>query len=93
MYYEWDDRKQFSNIDKHGIDFECIERADWQVAIVARDTRKDYGEVRLQAYLPIDGRLHAVIYVKRSDRRRIISLRKANDKEVDLYEKARKIIK
>ena len=36
----------------------------------------------------IRGRLHALIYTRRGTRIRIISLRKANNKEITRYEKA-----
>ena len=47
------------------------------------DTRRDYGERRVKAFGSIGGRLHVCIYTVRGDGvRRIVSLRKANRKEV-----------
>jgi uncharacterized DUF497 family protein len=88
--YEWDDTKNASNVVKHGVGFDVIETADWGAALVARDTRIDYGEARFQAYLPIDGRLYVAVYVNRTGVRRIISLRKANVKERKQYGQAQK---
>jgi len=51
------------------------------------DRRFDYGETRLIAYGPIDGRLHCVWYTLRGDVVRIIGLRKANDRERKRYER------
>lgn len=87
MEYEWDEEKQARNKEKHGISFESIEFADWGWALTLPDTRHDYGEKRFLSYVPIDGRLCAIIYVDRGNVRRIISLRKANIKERKFYEK------
>lgn len=53
------------------------------------DTRKDYGETRLIATGPIaefGGRIHVVVYTWRNGERRIISFRKANDREIRKYQ-------
>ena len=49
------------------------------------DTRRDYGERRIIAYGLIRGRLHVCVYTLRGVVHRIISLRKANRREVDAY--------
>jgi uncharacterized DUF497 family protein len=48
--------------------------------------RHDYGEPRMIALVPIGERLYCAVYVDREDNRRIISLRKANQREFDYYE-------
>jgi uncharacterized DUF497 family protein len=50
------------------------------------DTRTDYGEPRQIGYGPIERRLYCVVFVDRGDTLRIISLRKANNREIDRYE-------
>ena len=85
MRYDWDEKKNTLNIAKHSISFECIYDADWTQAYALLDTPKDYGEMRIMALVPIAGRLHAVVYVKRSNIRRIISVRKANLRERKFY--------
>jgi uncharacterized protein len=50
------------------------------------DDRDDYGEERWVALGLIGNRVHAMIYTMRRDNIRIISLRKANGREVDYYE-------
>jgi uncharacterized DUF497 family protein len=50
------------------------------------DLRHEYGEERQIGYAPLDGRLHCVVFVERDAGRRIISLRKANNREVKRYE-------
>ncbi len=49
------------------------------------DERDDYAEQRLVAYGFIKGRLIAVVFTFRSDVTRIISMRKANKREVIKY--------
>lgn len=49
---------------------------------------KDYGEPRQCAIAYIDLRLYHVTFVDRGEVRRIISLRKANRKEVNRYAEA-----
>jgi uncharacterized DUF497 family protein len=83
--YEWDEAKRVENLGRHGVDFEAIRRFDWSVSATAVDDRRSYGEVRIVAFGPIDGRLHVAVYTKRGDARRIISLRRANRREQAAY--------
>jgi len=50
------------------------------------DTRLDYGEPRQIGYGPIGRRLYCVVFVNRGDTLRIVSLRKANNREISRYE-------
>jgi hypothetical protein len=77
----WDEAKRVANLEKHGVDFRAIRTFAWDCAVVVPDRRRDYGEVRLVAYAPIDGRLHAVVFTERGPVRPIISLRRANRRE------------
>lgn len=52
---------------------------------MARHTAGTYGETRMIALAPIRERLYCAVYVDREDNRRIISLRKANYREVIQY--------
>jgi uncharacterized DUF497 family protein len=83
--YEWDEAKRVENLEKHGIDFEAVRRFDWIMSVSGADRRHRYGEERIVAFAPIDGRVHAVVYTIRGDTRRIISLRKANRREQAAY--------
>lgn len=87
MKFEWDDSKEQSNRTKHGIGFELVFDAEWEHALLIEDTRFDYGEQRFLAYVPIHKRVHAVIYADRKNSRRIISVRKANSREVQFYDR------
>jgi uncharacterized protein len=88
--YEWDEKKALKNLAKHGVSFAVCERFDWHKAIIHIDDRQPYGEERRLAIGPIDGRYHALVYTRRNRRVRIISLRKANEREIERHEKERK---
>ncbi|MBO0905557.1 BrnT family toxin [Jiella sonneratiae] len=90
--FEWDEAKRALNRAKHGVDFELARSLDRDVALIQPDLRRDYGEDRFQATGPIGTRLYVMIYTLRTDTSagrdivRVISLRKANDREVLRYE-------
>lgn len=58
---------------------------EWEWALVEIDHRSEYGEVREIAYAPIKNRLYFVAFTRRDTVLRIISLRKANQREFDYY--------
>ena len=87
MEYEWDEAKQLENLEKHQIDFLSIQSFDWNSAVRYPSPRLE--EIRWMAIGFIEGRLHCVIYTDREERRRIISLRKANARERRRYERER----
>ncbi len=82
--YEWNEDKRRANLEKHGIDFSAVYDFDWATATFLPDDRS--GEYRTKAYGLIEERLHLLVYTVRGDRTRIISLRKANSREVRRYE-------
>ncbi|MBG6077825.1 BrnT family toxin [Polaromonas sp. CG_9.11] len=57
-------------------------QAEWDSAMVRPDQRRDHGEQRRVALGKIGLRIMAVVFVDRPPERRIISLRKANSREV-----------
>lgn len=77
----WDERKRASNLRKHGVDFAIVERFEFDTAVIVVDDRKDYGEPRYRAFGVIEGRLHVLIFSARGAQTRVISLRRANDRE------------
>ncbi len=85
MQYEWDEKKQRRNIEKHGVDFIDIIHFQWDDALEAVDNRFDYGEERINAVGFLGTRLVVVTYVEREDAIRVISLRKATKIEERLY--------
>ena len=49
------------------------------------DTRQDYSESRYITVGKLDGRLVVMVWTPRGEARRIISMRKANDREKSFY--------
>jgi uncharacterized DUF497 family protein len=86
MAYEWDESKRLSNLKKHGVDFADIEEFDWKGSIRWQDRRKEYGEDRYSALGDFRGRVHSVSFTTRNGNYRIISFRKASERETKLYE-------
>ena len=81
----WDDQKNATNKEKHGISFEEIHEFEWESATYQNDERHDYGETRCRALGLIDGRMHVVVFTVRNKDVRLISLRRANKREEKLY--------
>lgn len=85
MRIEFDLAKDASNLEKHGLSLALAAELDWDAALVWVDERHDYGELRMIALAPDTGILYYVAFVDRGEMRRIISLRKANRREVKHY--------
>lgn len=85
MEFEWDERKNRTNKNKHGIDFESATKL-WN----------DKNRIEIQTTFPIetrgiligkiDKKLWSAIFTLRSNAIRIISVRRARRKEAKLYE-------
>ena len=86
MPISFDPQKNERNIAQRGIPFEIVEDFEWDNALVVEDLRKVYGERRFQALGLIVGRLHALVFTHRAGLVHVISLRKANRREIKLYE-------
>jgi uncharacterized DUF497 family protein len=83
--FEWDERKRQINLRKHGIDFVgCATVFDGLTATVI-DDRFDYGERRLVTYGLLDDRVVAVVHAETAEVIRIISIRKATQREQTFY--------
>ncbi len=91
--FEWDAQKSEVCFQQRGFDFAYVLRAFLDpLKIVEEDRRRDYGETRFQLLGKIEHRLFAVVYTNRQDALRLISARKANQREVQRYEyRARQI--
>lgn len=85
MSIEFDPAKDIANQEKHGISLAFASELEWDTALSWKDERKDYGEDRRCALVIMGNRLYFVAYVPRGKKRRIISLRKANLREVNRY--------
>ncbi|NYT61126.1 BrnT family toxin [Alcaligenaceae bacterium] len=85
MEITFDPAKDKANQTKHGVSLELATELDWPEVMVKSDTRRDYGELREIGYGVIDSRLYCVVFTQRNDHMHIISLRKANRREVQSY--------
>ena len=88
--YEWDERKWAANLKDHRVDFAAAWDFDWETALVVVDDREDYGELREVALGFVGARLHVMIFTRRADNIRIVSLRKAHRTEARRYVEATK---
>ena len=84
--YEWDERKRRENADKRAIDFTTIHGFDWDNALYNSNDTHD--ELRWVVTSYIGDRLYTVVYTERSNRKRIISLRKASPRKMRDYAQA-----
>ena len=89
MKVTFDPAKDAANMAKHGVSLTEAAGFEWGTAVVWPDTRRDYGEARMVALGYIGLRIMALVFVDRPPEkpteRRIISLRKANSREVKRY--------
>ncbi len=83
--YEWDERKQDANRDKHGVGFELAYQFDWAAAVFEEDGRFDYGETRYRAFGRIEGKGYCLAFTFRGTTIRIISMRPMHEKETGRY--------
>jgi len=88
MNYEWDKDKNATNQAKHGVNFNQAKDFEWDSAMVLTDNRRDYGETRYCAFGYIGNRLYCLIFTSKDADIRVISLRKANKREVKRYAEA-----
>lgn len=85
MEVTFDPAKESTNVAKHGVSLALATQLDWEAALVWSDERNNYGERRMSALALLGSRLYFVAFVDRTNVRRIISLRKVNDREVRQY--------
>jgi uncharacterized DUF497 family protein len=80
-----DPAKDRNNQAKHGVSLALAEILFAGPHRSMTDSRFEYGEVRQVAFGLIGGRLFVCVYADRDAERRVISLRKANKREVRRY--------
>ena len=85
MRIEFDPAKDAANRAKHGVSLALAGELDWEAALVWIDERFEYSELRMIALAPKAEILYCVAFVDRGSARRIISLRRANRREVKHY--------
>jgi uncharacterized protein len=85
MRIGFDPAKDSGNQTKHGVSLALAGELDWEAALVWVDERLEYAELRMIALAPKTHVLYYVAFVDRGSTRRIISLRRANRREVKHY--------
>ena len=85
MRIEFDPAKDAANQTKHGVSLSIAGDLDWEAALVWVDERFEYRESRMIALAPKTEILYYVAFVDRGEVRRVISLRRANRREVKHY--------
>jgi uncharacterized DUF497 family protein len=86
MELEWDEVKRRANHAKHGLDFRDAEKVFQGITLTAEDNRQDYGETRVFSLGLLDDLLVVLVFTERGEKTRLISMRKANQKERRTYE-------
>lgn len=87
MKIVFDPAKNERNIRERGISFQQAAEFDFDTAVYDEDRRREYGEKRFIALGWIGIRLCVLVFTYRGESLRVISLRKANSREVRRYEK------
>ena len=88
MIIDFDPNKSAQNEADRGLPFTAVQRFDWEGAVFQEDTRFDYPEQRFIGLGKIGQRVHVVCFTPIEGGVRVISLRKANRREVNRYENA-----
>lgn len=85
MRIVYDPSKRAGNLAKHGLDFEDAVEVLLGLTLDIRDTRFDYGEKRIMSVGHLRDRMVIVLWTPVGDAYRVISMRKANDREQKRY--------
>lgn len=91
MDVSFDPGKDERNRLERGLSFERAKEFDFDTALHWLDARRAYGEVRRIAIGYLDQRLHVLCFVGLPGGIRVISFRKANEREIEKYRKAQAI--
>jgi len=85
MEFEWDEAKHARTLRERGIGFDDAALVFDGRVLIWEDTRRDYGEDRFRAVGETAGDILHVAFTWRGDVIRIISVRRANRKETELW--------
>jgi uncharacterized protein len=85
MEFEWDEAKHAKTLRERGIGFDDAARIFVRPVLIWQDSRRYYGEDRFRAVGETDGDILHVAFTWRGDVMRIISARRANRKEVQIW--------
>ncbi len=85
MKIEYNITKSETNIKERGISFDLVKYFEIDSAVIEPDNRFDYDEQRFNAIGYIGNIMYNMTYTMRFDIVRVISLRKADKKEIRKY--------
>jgi hypothetical protein len=88
MQIEFDSSKQVATLAKRGLDFTRASDVFASKHLTRIDSRQDYAEDRFVTTGWLDGRLVMLVWTPRGEVRRIISMRKANEREIKTIDNA-----
>jgi uncharacterized DUF497 family protein len=85
MELEFDQDKRHKTLLERGLDFARASEVFEGIHFTGQDSRVNYEEDRFITVGWLDARLVVLVWTPRGEVRRIISMRKANDREKALY--------
>ena len=86
MTVEFDEAKRAKTLEERGLDMARAGEVFDGDTLTVEDARIDYGETRYITVGFLDERMVVLVWTQRGDIYRIISMRKANDREKAVYE-------
>lgn len=85
MRITFDPAKRVKTLVERGLDFARANEVFDGVTVTLEDNRLDYGEFRCVTVGYLDGRVVVVVWTPRGRARRIISMRKVNEREIEKF--------
>jgi uncharacterized DUF497 family protein len=83
---DYDEIKRAAALAHRGLDFARAGEVFAGLTFTQEDLRADYGEARFVTAGLLEGRMVVVVWTPRGNARRIISMRKANEREQARYQ-------
>lgn len=85
MHIEFDSAKRDKTLLERGLDFARAGEVFSGVHVTIEDTRLDYKEQRFISVGTLDARMLVIVWTPRGGGYRIISMRKANEREIKKF--------
>ena len=85
MVVEFDAAKRDATLEARGLDMARAGEVFAGATLTVEDDRQDYGEDRFITIGFLDERMVILVWTPRNGARRVISMRKANEREQALY--------
>ena len=85
MRISFDATKRDKTLAERGLDFDDAGKVFAGNHLIVADDRKEYGEPRFITIGHIASRMVVIVWTQRTGSRRIISMRKANEREQKIY--------